>query len=205
MPGGQRLHGPTIAGMLVGLAGTLLLIAPGAIANGFAGPVWKGFVVLQFGCAAWSLGSILQRRYTTQAHPVVSGAVQQLATGIVFLPIAILLPHAPIHWTGRGIAAIAYLIVFGSLIGYSAYIYALEHLPVSAVTLYNYINPVVAVVLGYLFYREQFGWLEVAAMLIIFAGVALVKRFSAHATPRPDIPAEPPPASLDVEPRHTTV
>jgi drug/metabolite transporter (DMT)-like permease len=64
------------------------------------------------------------------------------------------------------------------LIGYSSYIYALEHLPVSVVTLYNYINPVVAVALGYLFYREPFGWLEVAAMLVIFAGVALVKRFS---------------------------
>lgn len=178
LPGGQRLHAPTLGGMLVGLAGTLLLVAPSAIANRFGGPVWKGFLVLQLGCCGWSLGSILQRRHTTKAHPVVSGAVQQLATGIVFVPIALLLPHAPIHWTWRGISAVAYLVVFGSLIGYSSYIYALEHLPVSVVTLYNYINPVVAVALGYLFYREPFGWLEVAAMLVIFAGVALVKRFS---------------------------
>jgi drug/metabolite transporter (DMT)-like permease len=178
LPGGQRLHGPTIGGMLVGLTGTLLLIAPGAIANGFGGPVWKGFLVLQFGCGAWSLGSILQRRHTTKAHPVVSGAIQQLATGIVYIPAAFLLPHAPVHWTWRGVGAVAYLVVFGSLIGYSAYIYALEHLPVSAVTLYNYVNPVVAVLLGYLVYRERFGLVEVLGMLIIFAGVALVKRYS---------------------------
>jgi drug/metabolite transporter (DMT)-like permease len=177
LPGGQRLHGPTLGGMLVGLCGTLLLIAPGAIANGFGGPVWKGFVVLQIGCCAWSLGSILQRRHVTKAHPVVSGAIQQLATGLVFAPVAFLQPHAPIHWTWRGAGAVAYLVVFGSLIGYSAYIYALENLPVSAVTLYNYVNPVVAVVLGYLVYRERFGFVEVMGMLIVFAGVALVKRY----------------------------
>jgi len=180
MSGGQRLHGPTIGGMLVGLAGTLLLVAPGAIADGFSGPVWKGFLVLQLGCCAWSLGSILQRRHVTQAHPVVSGAVQQLATGIVFVPIALLMPHTPVHWTWRGIAAVGYLIVFGSLIGYSAYIYALEHLPLSAVTLYNYVNPVVAVVLGYLVFGERFGLVEMVGMLIIFVGVALVKRYSSH-------------------------
>jgi drug/metabolite transporter (DMT)-like permease len=199
LPGGQRLHGPTIGGMLVGLAGTLLLIAPGAIANGFSGPVWKGFVVLQIGCCFWSLGSILQRRHTTKAHPVVSGAVQQLATGVLFVPIALFLPHAPVHWTWRGVSAVAYLVIFGSLVGYSAYIYALEHLPVSAVTLYNYVNPVVAVVLGYLFYRERFGLVEFAGMLVVFIGVALVKRYSVRATPQPEIPVEP------LEHRHTTV
>jgi drug/metabolite transporter (DMT)-like permease len=57
------------------------------------------------------------------------------------------------------------------------------------VTLYNYVNPVVAVVLGYLFYRERFGWIEVAGMLIIFAGVALVKRFSIRAASQVEIPA----------------
>lgn len=189
LPGGQRLHPPTIGGMLVGLVGTLFLVAPGALANGFSGPVWKGFLVLQFGCAAWSFGSILQRRHVTKAHPVVSGAVQQLATGILFIPVAWLLPHSLVHWTWRGAAAAGYLVVFGSLVGYSAYIYALGPLPVSAVTLYNYVNPVVAVVLGYLFYRERFGWIEVAGMLIIFAGVALVKRFSIRAASQVEIPA----------------
>src|SRR5262249_32094391 len=85
VPGGDRLHLPTIAGMLVGLSGTLLLVAPSALQQGFGGPVWKGFLMLQMGCCGWAIGSILQRRHSAKAHPVVSGAVQQLATGLVFL------------------------------------------------------------------------------------------------------------------------
>lgn len=180
LPGGERLHGPTIAGMLVGLCGTVLLVAPSAIAHGFSGPVTQGFLILQLGCFGWSLGSILQRRHETKAHAVLSGAFQQLATGLVYAVPALLLPHAPIHWNPRGISAILYLALFGGIIGYSAYIYSLQNLPVSVVSLYNYVNPIVAVVLGYLFYREQLGWRELLGMAVIFLGVALVKRFSSH-------------------------
>jgi drug/metabolite transporter (DMT)-like permease len=78
----------------------------------------------------------------------------------------------------RGVGALLYLVVFGSIVGYSAYIYALSHLPVTVLSIYPYVNPVVAVILGWLFYREAFGVREAVAMLIIFAGVALVKRYS---------------------------
>ena len=183
VPGGAALHAPTIAGMLVGLAGTLLLVAPSAIASGFSGPVLQGFLVLQLGCCGWSFGSILQKRHVTKAHPVVSGAVQQLATGIFFILPAMLVPHQPIHWTGRGIGALFYLVTFGSIVGYSAYVYSLEHLPISIVSLYNYVNPVVAVLLGAFVLREQFGGRDLGAMAVIFLGVALVKRFGVSARP----------------------
>ena len=177
VPGGVALHAPTIAGMLVGLSGTLLLVAPSAIASGFEGPVLKGFLLLQLGCCGWSLGSILQKRQVTKAHPVVNGAVQQLATGIFFILPAMLVPHQALHWTARGIGALFYLVTFGSIVGYSAYVYSLEHLPVSIVSLYNYVNPLVAVGLGALVLGEQFGRRDVAAMVVIFLGVTLVKRF----------------------------
>ncbi len=198
-PGGERLHGPTILAMLVGLAGTLLLVAPSAIASGFGGPILKGFLLLQIGCCGWSFGSILQRRHVAKAHPVVSGAVQQLATGIAFLIPAIFLPHQPVRWSPRGVAAILYLVTFGSIVGYSAYVYALKYLPVSVVSLYNYVNPIVAMFLGFMFYGEHVGLREIVAMGIIFLGVALVKRFSVRASR----PIEPPPVSRDAEPRHT--
>jgi len=178
LPGGERLHGPTIAGMMVGLVGTVLLVGPSVVVHGLGGPVLAGFLLLQLGSFGWSIGSILQRRYQTRAHPVVSGAVAQLATGIVYIVPALLIPTKPIHWTGRGVGALLYLVVFGSIVGYSAYMYALEHLPVSVVSIYNYVNPVVAVLLGWLFYREAFGMREIGAMGIIFVGVAVVKRFS---------------------------
>jgi drug/metabolite transporter (DMT)-like permease len=185
IPGGDRLHGPTIVGMLVGLAGTILLVAPEAMQEGFGGPLLRGFLLLQLGCAGWAFGSILQRRHETKAHPVVSGAVQQLATGVAFaIPALFAKPH-PSAWSGRSIAAVAYLVVFGSIVGYSAYIFVLDRLPVSVVSIYNYVNPVIAVFLGWLFFRERIGLQEVTAMLIIFAGVGLVKRYSRPPSPEP--------------------
>ena len=95
---------------------------------------------------------------------MVSGAVQQLATGLAYLLPALLVPHGGIQWSGRGVGAMLYLVTFGSIIGYSAYIYAMNHLPVSIVSIYNYVNPLVAVLLGWLIYREPFGWREAGAV-----------------------------------------
>jgi drug/metabolite transporter (DMT)-like permease len=177
MPGGARLHGPTLVGMLVGLAGAALLVVPDIRSAAAGGNIWKGFLVLQLGCIGWTSGSLLQRRLNVSAHPIVAGAIQQVAAGLAYVIPAVLDPTA-IHWSGRGAGALLYLVVFGSIVGYSAYIYALEHLPVAVVGIYNYVNPVVAVTLGWLFYRESFGWREAIAMAIIFVGVAIVKRFA---------------------------
>jgi drug/metabolite transporter (DMT)-like permease len=185
IPGGERLHGPTIFAMLVGLGGTTLLVAPEIISEGFGGPLLRGFLLIELGCGGWCLGSILQRRHQTKAHPVVSGAVQQLATGLAFaVPAFLARPH-PSAWSARSVGAVAYLVMFGSIVGYSAYSFVLDRLPVSVVSIYNYINPVIAVFLGWLFFRERFGIQEVIAMLIIFVGVGLVKRYSLPPAPKP--------------------
>jgi drug/metabolite transporter (DMT)-like permease len=179
VPGGEKLHLPTVAGMCIGFLGVGILMAPGGAGNSSA--LIGGFLVLQLGCAGWSAGSILQRRVPADAHPIVNGAVQQLATGLVYIVPAMLLQSTPIHWSARGVGAVLYLVVFGSVVGYSAYIYALTTLPVPVVSVYNYINPVVAVFLGWLFYREPLGLREIAGMAVIFAGVAMVKRFGRKA------------------------
>ena len=189
VPGGEPLHGPTIAGMVVALVGVGLLVTPAAQSGGFHGAVLVGFMVLQLGCAGWCFGSILQRRQPTRAHPAISGAVQQLATGLVFAVPALATPSNPVHWSAGSTLAVMYLVVFGSIVGYSAYIYAMDRLPVAVVSIYNYINPIVAVFLGWLFYREPFGWREMAGMAIIFAGVAIVKRFGRSHAPQPPAPA----------------
>jgi drug/metabolite transporter (DMT)-like permease len=173
--GGVKPHLPTIGGILIGCVGVVLLVSPTGEEAHFTRSMIPGFIILQFGCFMWCTGSLLQRRQPTRAHPVVSGAVQQLATGVGFILPAALIPHPPMHWTQRSTWALLYLVMFGSIVGYSAYIYVMEHLPVAIVTTYNYINPLVAMWLGWLFYREPFGWRETAAMLIIFLGVAVVK------------------------------
>lgn len=177
LPGGERLHRPTVLGLAIGLAGTGLLIAPGW-GSGSNQHIWKAFIVLQIGCVAWNIGSIGQRRQPTEAHPVVSGAVQQLATGLAFLGPALVAGEPAVRWSTRGVTALIYLVVFGSIVGYSAYIYALDRLPVAVVSIYNYVNPAVAVALGALVYQEPFGGREAASMGIIFLGIGIVKRFS---------------------------
>ena len=182
IPGGERLQRRTVAAMLVGFVGTALLVFPKNLQEGFSAANVKGFLILQVGQIAWGLGAILFRRrslsdaQTTQAHPFVSGAVQQFVSGALTLLLTMVIPHAPVVWSTRGVLAVLYLVTFGSIVGYSAYIYVLDKLPVSIVSLYTYVNPVVAVSLGWIFYREPFGGRELTAMLIIFLGVYLVKR-----------------------------
>jgi drug/metabolite transporter (DMT)-like permease len=175
----QRLPKRSIAGMIVGLIGVAYLVAPGIEHEALLGrgDMRNAFLLLQFGVVMWSIGSIGQRRLVTRAHPFVIGGIQQLATGLVFLAIAAFDGQAS-HWTPGAIAAVAYLAIFGGVVGYSAYIFAMDRLPVAIVSVYTYINPIVAVVLGWLFYREQLGGREIIAMLVIFAGVAMVKGYS---------------------------
>jgi drug/metabolite transporter (DMT)-like permease len=179
LPGGERLHAPTIGAMAVGLVGALLLFAPQQGApHAIDRNLVIGFLILSAGMAGWSFGSILQRRRPGKAHPVIAGGMQQLATGLALAPLALIANEHPIHWTVRGTMAMLYLVFFGSIVGYSAYIYSLDRLPVAIVSVYPYVNAVVAVALGWMFYREPFGVREAAAMVVIFASVGAVKRYS---------------------------
>ena len=178
LPGGARLHLPTIGGMIVGLAGASLLFTNDLGAGAIDQKMLEGFLLLQFGMASWSFGSIFQRRQSGKAHPIIAAGVQQLAAGLIALPLALGIPEHPIHWSARGGSALLYLVCFGSIVGYSAYAYALDRLPVAILSVYPYVNAIVAVGLGWLFYREPFGVREAAAMVVIFAGVAVVKRYA---------------------------
>ncbi len=180
LPGGERLHGPTLAGMLVGLAGAVLLLSPALSGDTHAQSLLTGFLILQAGMASWSFGSIAQRRLPSAGSPLAVGALHQLAAGLAFLPPALLGPPPPLLWDPRAYGALLYLVFFGSIIGYTSYSYALRHLPVALVSIHNYVNCVVAVALGWLFYREPFGMREALAMGVIFAGVAIVKRSAAR-------------------------
>ena len=178
LPGGERLHAPTIGGMIVGLLGASLLFTNDLAGQAIDRRLLDGFLLLQIGMAAWSFGSIYQRRQSGKAHSVIAGGVQQLAAGIILLPLAIGIREHAIHWSVRGVAALLYLVCFGSIVGYSSYIYVMDRLPVAVVSIYSYVNAIVAVALGWLFYREPFGLKEAAAMVVIFAAVAVVKRYS---------------------------
>lgn len=178
IPGGVPLHRPTILGMVVGFAGVAMLIGPGAFGHDAnMGLVW-GFLLLQFGNFGWATGSILQKRLPRASTPFITGGLQQLTVGLLYsIPVLIFQPDL-YEVSTRGIGAFVYLIIFGSIVGYSSYIIALERLPIAIVSIFTYINPIVAVALGWLIYQEAFGWRETAAMAVIFLGIWLVKKFS---------------------------
>jgi drug/metabolite transporter (DMT)-like permease len=178
LPGGERLRLPVIAGMSVGLLGASLLFTNDLAGHAVDRRILTGFLLLQFGMLAWSFGSIYQRRRPGKAHPVIAAGAQQIGAGLALVPFAFIVPEHAIHWSARGAAALLYLVCFGSIVGYSAYSYALDRLPVAILSIYPYINAIVAVTLGRLFYREPFGLKEAAAMIVIFAGVALVKQYA---------------------------
>jgi drug/metabolite transporter (DMT)-like permease len=178
LPGGERLRLPVIAGMSVGLLGASLLFTNDLTGHAIDRRILRGFLLLQVGMVAWSFGSIYQRRRPGKAHPVIAAGAQQLGAGLALVPFALAVPQHSIHWSPRGVGALVYLVCFGSIVGYSAYGYALDSLPVAILSIYPYINAIVAVALGWLFYRETFGLKEAAAMIVIFMGVALVKRYA---------------------------
>ena len=160
---------------MVGFAGTALLLLPATGNSAVSHSTWIGFLIVETGVVGWTLGSLYQRRQPAKSHPIVTGAVQQLAAGILYIPVALFIPEGPVVFSQRSTLALLYLVVFGSIVGYSAFIFAMDRLPVSIVSVYPYINALVAMWLGWLFFREPFGVREWIAMAIIFAGVAIVK------------------------------
>ena len=101
LPGGDRLRRTTVAGILVGALGAVLLIVQSATADTKGGHLWGAFLLLQLANFAWSFGSIRQRRMPALAHPIVSGAVQQLAAGLACLPAALFTIGQPADWRLR--------------------------------------------------------------------------------------------------------
>ena len=174
--------------MLIGFSGAIGLVGPEALQSGWSGNSVKGFLIIQLSCFGWSLGSVLQKRSKSGINPVMIGAIQQIAVGVVFLFFAAADTSTRgnmwefqtwnLHLSPRVAGAVLYLALFGSIVAYSAYLYALHHLPMAVVSLYTYINPIVAVTLGWLFYGEALGFRELGAMLVIFSGVWLIKKIS---------------------------
>jgi drug/metabolite transporter (DMT)-like permease len=154
IPGGSGdLSWRVVAGLLLGFVGTTLLV--GASPREILHADLRGPIALTCASASWSIGSVYAKRHPTETSPYVGAAVQMLVGGLAVTLFGSLLGewHAW-HPSGRGLGAMAYLVVFGSIVGYSAYAYALRHASATIVGTYAYVNPVIAVLLGWLILRE---------------------------------------------------
>lgn len=187
-PTGERVNFRTVVGMLIGFAGVAILIAPEIQPDTFNRNFLLGVLALQAGSICWNIGSIRSKYHPPQTTPLMSAALQMLFGGVVVGLIGLARGEiSEVHFTTRTLIAFLYLLIFGSIVAYGAYVYALSKLRTSTVSLHAYINPVVAVVLGWAILDESFGLRGVMAMLVIFGGVALVQ----SARTRPLIVPEP--------------
>ncbi|MBD0371520.1 MAG: EamA family transporter [Pyrinomonadaceae bacterium] len=174
---GERLQGRAIAGLLIGFGGLALLVAPNLYGTTGAGAsyLW-GMLALQAACASWSVGSVYAKHHPTGVAPLMGAAIQMLVAGAAMTLIGVALGEwNELHFSTRSLSAFAYLIVFGSIVAYGSYTYAVQKLPLSLVSTYSYINPVIAVLLGWLILSEPLGWRVMTAMLVILCGVMMVK------------------------------
>lgn len=172
---GDRIHASTFIGVAVGFAGVAFLVVP----RGSSGEVDGGGLLLLFvATISWALGTFLSPRLRMPRDALLSTGIQQLAGGIVLVVFGTAmgeLAHLePATWSTRSLLAMAYLVVFGSLVAFTAYSWLLQHASVSLVSTYAYVNPVVAVLLGAVVLAEPITPSIIIGAAIIVAAVAFI-------------------------------
>lgn len=178
MPHGKKLNINLVGGLILGLAGVVLIFGFD-LSSLLKSDNLIGVISIMLAEVGWSAGSVYSKYKKPNVHPLMSAAYQMMAAG-VFLIIAGAAAgeFSQLKITPEGLAAFVYLVIFGSLIGYSSYIYAIAHLPVSFVSTYAYINPIIALFLGWLVLGEVITINVIIAAAIILVGVMLVKKGS---------------------------
>jgi drug/metabolite transporter (DMT)-like permease len=175
-PGGRRPAAAVLVGLALGLGGVALLVAPGSTGGRGVDPV--GALVLLGATLAWSIGSVSARRLPLPSSPLMATALEMLAGGAALLVAGLAggegraLHLAAI--TPRSLLALGYLVVFGSLVAFTAFVWLLRVRPAGRVATYAFVNPAVAVLLGWAVLGEALAARTLVAAAVIVAGVALI-------------------------------
>lgn len=176
-PGGLRPTVITLSALLLGFAGAAWLAAPWEQAAG-GGLHLGGIGAILLGCVSWSIGAIYSRHARHGAEPMVASALQMLGGGAALLVFALahgdLAQFDPGTVSPRSWAAFAYLITVGSLIGFSTFVWLMKHSAPARVATYAYVNPIVAVFLGWLILDEPITPRTIVASILIVAAVAII-------------------------------
>lgn len=168
---GERLEGATVLGLAAGFAGVALLVS-GALDSQRA-PVWA-YLALLLSALLWAAGSVWSRRTALRCAPSVNAGLQMLIAGIAATLLGLLLgEHARWEWNSAGVLSLMYLAVFGSCCAYGAYVWLVTRVSLAQLGTYAYINPAVAVLLGWWWLDERFDAVQVAGSVVILLGVVL--------------------------------
>ena len=193
---GERISRGGLVGVGLGIAGMLVLIWPQLGSNRQFGS-WQLIAVLGllFSAVSWAVGSVLSRQWDHGGDPFVGTGWQMTFAAAANLMIALASREQKrANWTAHGLEAVFYLVIFGSWVGYTAYIYLLKHAPTAKVSTHAYVNPVIAVFLGWLILHERVDIYIFAGTAVIVASVVLVtsarvKAPSEQATSKQEVPA----------------
>ncbi|MGH9497803.1 MAG: EamA family transporter [Terriglobales bacterium] len=190
--GDHRVSARGQAGLALGVAGLVVLLWPQLMSTSHLErrQLWASLSLLG-GSFSWALGSVLAKKWKSPSvDPFSATAWEMIAAGLANLLIAFVIGDpARVVWAARSVGAVVYLVICGSWIGYTAYIWLLGHVPTSKVSTYAYVNPVVAVFLGWLILHEPIDAYILGGSAIVIASVVLVT--SAQVTRKstaPDLP-----------------
>jgi drug/metabolite transporter (DMT)-like permease len=155
----------------VGFGGLVLLVRPGGGA-----PLW-GLMIVVCSALMWAFGSFLSSRLPMPADAFGAAALEMLVGGAILLPIGLATtsPHFS-EFSARSIFGFFYLVTFGSIVGYTAYVWLLDNAPLGTVATYAYVNPIVAIALGAIVLHEKLSWTIGGGALLVLACVAVVVR-----------------------------
>jgi drug/metabolite transporter (DMT)-like permease len=179
LAGGERPPRLAIVGVLIGFVGVAVLFHPEG------GATWWGMALTGISALAWATGSYLSSRIPLPRDAFVATTFEMLAGGLILLPLGIAQRPDLDAISGTSLLAFAYLVLVGSLIGFTAYVWLLHHAPLGTVATYAYVNPVVAIGLGTLFLDEHLTWRIVLGAAIVLASVAVVLRRESDAAVEP--------------------
>ena len=170
----------TILGLIIGFLGVIVLFSEQtakAFSEGGSSYQFFGLIILVIGSISWAGGS-LYSKYNSSGSAIVNTTWQMLAAGIAFFAVSFLNNEwTSFQWSSVSAAAwwsLVYLILMGSLAGYSAYVWLLEVRPATQVSTYAYVNPVVAVLLGVFFAGEHMSFLQIVGLAVILTSVLLI-------------------------------
>jgi drug/metabolite transporter (DMT)-like permease len=167
--GGERLPWQALLGVGIGFLGVAIIARPSG------GATTLGIVLCVASSLMWAGGSVLSGRIELPGDPFTATAYEMFAGGLIMLVPALFTTHG-FSPTTESVAAWIYLVIFGSIVGYTAYVWLLANAPLGTVSTYAYVNPVVAIALGVLFRGEQLTWSLLVGALIVVASVAVVVR-----------------------------
>ncbi|MFN4253706.1 MAG: DMT family transporter [Saprospiraceae bacterium] len=173
--GSEKINALIICGVLLGFGGLGIVFSDGW--RDFANPDYRwGLAGCLASCFTWSLGTVMAKRWNDTRLPLMFNAgIQITAGGLGAVVLGLLFdPTWQIRHSPEGWASVAYLAVIGSALAFTLYTFALKHLSTTVSSLYTYINPVVAILLGWLLLGEHLSWMELGGMAVTMVGVYLV-------------------------------